>query len=497
MNALFRKQRLGKVLALLATTFLTGETALAGDEEPIVYHEAEAAAPLPPPNMFGNLLRAYRGVEFSHLQSGDFATPNTSGFVTFRNAKVADNNSALPRDRVAYRYNYFKDATQVNGLGRSGELGPPVSQAGGPVFRFDRPIAASRSYDTQLHTLQLEKTFFQGRFSLEARVAYARQFNSDPEFFAGEQVFPTRTDDSPLIRSTPDKTLGFSDNEFQDIQVILKALLYSCPERGWFVSGGVSSVIPTGENLNVRVIDFSNNTPGDPGEFIPPGQVGGPNRFALDQRIRKFLITNETYELSPFLAVAGTPTSRSFVNGFCQFDFPLNKSMFDYREKETDLSLVYDADVRAQFPGRNPVQNDHLIKGQIRDQILAHLDIGGGYWVYQNPTARYISGLALLGELHYTTTLQDADIITLDTPRLRPQTAAGLGPVEQPTRFGNLKNHVDILDVTLGATMAIGTRATLGTAVSLPLRDGDDRAFEWEGQVQLNVYFGNSCKPLY
>jgi hypothetical protein len=72
------------------------------------------------PNMMGDLLRAYRGVTFQYLLAGDQATVNSSGAVMFRNTSIAENNSAVPRDRVFMRYNYFHNALDVRGLKPAG-----------------------------------------------------------------------------------------------------------------------------------------------------------------------------------------------------------------------------------------------------------------------------------------------------------------------------------------------------------------------------------------
>jgi hypothetical protein len=52
---------------------------------------------------------------------------------------------------------------------------------------------------------------------------------------------------------------------------------------------------------------------------------------------------------------------------------------------------------------------------------------------------------------------------------------------------------MDILDVNLGATLFLAERATLAFAVVIPTRGSNDRTFDWEGLVQLNLYFGGSA----
>jgi hypothetical protein len=61
---------------------------------------------------------------------------------------------------------------------------------------------------------------------------------------------------------------------------------------------------------------------------------------------------------------------------------------------------------------------------------------------------------------------------------------------EPAPQIGNLRNRVDILDLTLGTTFVIRDTATIAAGITLPLRNGDNRTFDYELQVQLNYYFG-------
>ncbi|MCA9071151.1 MAG: hypothetical protein KDA84_19620 [Planctomycetaceae bacterium] len=94
--------------------------------------------------------------------------------------------------------------------------------------------------------------------------------------------------------------------------------------------------------------------------------------------------------------------------------------------------------------------------------------------------------MAAIAELHYTTTLEDADIINF-----QPEPAlfnSGQDDFEGPTRIGNLSNRVDILNLTLGSTLQLGSSTTLGVAYVAPLRNELDRTFDGELNVQLNLY---------
>lgn len=441
------------------------------------------------PNMIGDLLRGYRGITFSYLQAGDFAVANTSGTVNFRNTKVAENNSAVPRDRFTFRYNYFKNALQVNGLQPSPELGPRIRQDFGAPFRqFHTVQPASKSYSVHLYTLGLEKTFLDNMASIEVRVPFARTIDSNLNLVSGDYLFDV-PNTVPLIQPTPGRTLGDADTEMQDMNVILKTIIAQDAYRRWVVSAGLGVTIPTGEDLNATVVDYSNDVPGDPGDAV---FVRQPNQFAFDQRTRQFHIDNSTWGLSPFLAAAATPSDRTFFNGFVQVDCPVNSSDWTFRETDRDLEILFDPYVVGSNPNApasvQAIQFDRTLSGTIRDQYLLHLDVGGGYWLYRNPTKRHLKGIAGLMELHYTGTLDSADIVTVRETPIRTVDASGLvGPLAPP-RLGNIANRLDILNFTVGSTILVGKNAAISTAYVAPLRSGMNRTFDGELNVQLNWY---------
>jgi hypothetical protein len=95
--------------------------------------------------------------------------------------------------------------------------------------------------------------------------------------------------------------------------------------------------------------------------------------------------------------------------------------------------------------------------------------------------------LAGLLEVHYTTTLDNADIQTLPLDNTILTRVGGQSPA--PT-IGNLRNRVDIVDMTAGVSALIADRLLVTTGVSFPLTQGDNRTFDWEAHLQLNYYFG-------
>ena len=109
-----------------------------------------------------------------------------------------------------------------------------------------------------------------------------------------------------------------------------------------------------------------------------------------------------------------------------------------------------------------------LFAGRYFDQDLLYLDVSVGRWIYRGSCANFISGIAPVVELHYTTTLQDT------------QSVAGVT---------NPFNRVDVLDMTAGVHVQIGALSNLTVAESVPLRQGGDRTFDNEFIVQFDRRF--------
>jgi hypothetical protein len=427
------------------------------------------------PGMLGDLLLGNRSVFFSYLRASSFFNVARNGATSITNPTVADNNSPEPRDRFSFRYNHFDRSLSVIGTGPA-VLGLPGAAPGVPTAP---PV--TKFYDVDQYTFTVEKTFFDQLMSLEWRVPFrttlASKLNLSPGRVAGTSIDPATGFTIFDIAETPQDTLGHEDTEWGNMTVILKAKLFqSCR---FLVSGGLSVEVPTGQDENILVTDF-----------------GGPSTSrATSERFRDFFIRNSTVGLDPFLAFLAKPTNRWFVQGFLQVDIPVNKSGFRY--SETGVLATGEPLVGVPATGVTYVNAQPLpinVHGEIADQTLMHADIGTGYLLAQNPCRRWITGIAPTLELHYTTTLENADIVTLPgdfATVINP--ANPIGPqIQAPLpQIGNLRNRVDILDMTVGTTFFLGQRSTLGLGFAFPLRSNrDDRVFDWEALVQLNYYFG-------
>jgi hypothetical protein len=131
--------------------------------------------------------------------------------------------------------------------------------------------------------------------------------------------------------------------------------------------------------------------------------------------------------------------------------------------------------------------------GTILDQTLMHADIGTGYWIYQNPGAAFLTGLAGMLEIHYTSTLEDAEtfvgtaVEVLENPPgdFGQQTKPGF-PDEPAPAIGNIANRVDLLSLTAGVQANLGQSTNVMVGVAVPLHDSPDRTFDAEVAVYFN-----------
>lgn len=208
---------------------------------------------------------------------------------------------------------------------------------------------------------------------------------------------------------------GVMASEFGNVPLAFKCLALQTERNA--VGIGVAAIFPTAQDAHVR------------------------DAFGQDLLV----VRNESVHLQPFIGWLWTPNDKWFFMAFGQIDF------------DTSGNDV----LTRSGPG--------LVKaGVYQDQNLGYTDLKIGRWVYRNPAARRLTGIAPTVELHYTTTLQDTDSV------------AGVT---------NPYNRVDVLDLTGGLHIEFCQRTTLTVAATLPLRQGSNRVFDSEAMVQLNRRF--------
>ena len=169
-----------------------------------------------------------------------------------------------------------------------------------------------------------------------------------------------------------------------------------------------------------------------------------------------FTVKNEAVHLLPFIAYLSAPNDRVFFHSFLQLDIAANGNQI----------VVTDP-----FDTGSPSD-----LGDLTEQNLLHLDVGAGRWLYRNCCGRRLTGLASIVELHYTTALQDADLLSETN-----------GSAE--LTFTNFVNRFDLLNLTVGLHAEIARCTAIRVGGVFPLRDEFDRFFDSEVQVQLNRRF--------
>jgi hypothetical protein len=193
----------------------------------------------------------------------------------------------------------------------------------------------------------------------------------------------------------------------------LKRILYS--DSTFVAAAGLAIVAPTGSDASVT---FRNSN-------------------------ARIDFENESVHLLPYFAVQASPDENWFFHAFCQVDIAAN---------ENEVSVV----------GTGFTDSDSLA-----DQTLLYLDASAGYWWYQSIDDSGLTGLASVVELHYTTTLNDADTANLNGAFIT-----------------NFENRYDVLNLTAGVHSEWNGNTALRIAVVVPL-DRDERFFDSETQVSV------------
>jgi hypothetical protein len=351
------------------------------------------------PNMFGDF--------FNNVGGGLLATDTLGGsFAGYadlplaagcRRVKIAENDSAVPQDRIFYMYNHFQDSLQA-------DVVPS------PIYspRTERSLSVDR------YTFGFEKTFFDGNWSAEMRMP-----------IAGTTNFET-----PVINPG----MGVEGGCVGNLAVIVKRSIYRSCSTAVAVGMGVDT--PTGSDVD----GFVSITP--------------------TPTFTYFTMHNDAVHLLPFVGFVHAPTDEFFWQGFLQVDVPLNGNRIDYEG------------VRSQV-----VRSSGEL-GTLNEQSLMYLDLSGGYWVYRNQCSPGLTGLATLVEVHYTTTMQDTDVVQ-----------GTVVPAQLQLTYANFANRVDVLDFTVGLHAEFANHTLCRVGGVFPLSTGDDRAFNSEIQVQVERRF--------
>lgn len=325
----------------------------------------------PMPNMIGDFY--YRGGSVLigiPLSSSESAGLPPIGGPRF---KIAEQNAALPTDRVFASFHHYENSILVQSLDGSVE-----------------------GLNLQRYSVGAEKTFFDGAMSAEIRVPFLTLDSGEFTEIAGDGI--------------------------GNLQVNLKGLLVN--RENLTVSTGLGLSLPTGEDFDTTV-------------------------FAESVRLE-----TQAVNLMPFVFMSTNLSDPLFFQASAQVDVPLNGN-----------SVIIDGeDV-----------------GTLNEQTFLYLDTSLGYWVYRNRCSSGLTGVAGLLELHYSGTLNDADLIT---------------PAVTAATIGNRANQLDIVVLTYGVHLEVARSAQITVAGAFPINDdGPDpfldgeNPFDHEIIVQMDYRF--------
>jgi hypothetical protein len=209
------------------------------------------------------------------------------------------------------------------------------------------------------------------------------------------------------------------DTRLGNVNLFWKSLLMV--RENWLLSGGVALTVPSADDTRV---------------YLANGQ-------------QLLHIENESLHVLPYLGLLVSPGGRFYFQGFVQLDF------------DTEGNPVW----------ADPAGGGLSRVGTLQDTNLLYVDFGIGYRIFSGHGSG-ITGIAPFAELHYTTTLQDADAV-----------------IAGPLVVNSSTNRFDVLNLSLGTHVVLGNSLTVSPGLVVPLRDGDDQEFDYEAGVQANLRF--------
>jgi hypothetical protein len=225
--------------------------------------------------------------------------------------------------------------------------------------------------------------------------------------------------------------LSVNNGNYGNLAVIMKGLLWRGENLG--IGAGMGIDTPTGSSTVSRL---------------------GPTNLRIE---------NNALHLLPYLGFLYAPGDPQwgwgnglFVSGFLQFDAATNGN-------------------HVQFV--DPGTSNKTTIGKYNEQNLMFIDLSVGYWLYRNPYAYRITGLAVVNEIHYTTSVQSPDLVA--------GTTGGTGAT-----VTNPSGHIDVTNYTIGVQTLLFDASSLRVAGVFPVGSRQDsRFFDSEVQVQFNRRF--------
>lgn len=304
----------------------------------------------------------------------------------------------------------------------------------GKIAENDSPIPRDRFFFNYNHFHNVFQVFEQVNPPVGPQIIRQQPIDRytlgvEKTFFDGMTSLELRM---PIIGNfdTQLQNVGVTGANAGNLTVVLKGLLYM--DDALAVGAGMSVETPTGSDVQTRL---------------------GTTRLQFN---------NEATHLLPYIGFVWSPGdprwgwgSGWFMTGFAQIDVVASSNP-----------------VTVLGPSGVPAQT----LGKLTEQNLGFLDLGVGYWLYRDPEAPRMTGLAAIAEVHYTSTLQDADVVR--------------GFVDgAPVTIGNVANRFDVVNGTVGVQMLLFDTSSLRVGGVFPIGNEDRRLFDSEVQVQFNRRF--------
>jgi hypothetical protein len=314
---------------------------------------------------------------------------------------ISEANSPLPTDRVYYSYRHFHNTSMIS------------------AYQFGETL------DVDRHTLAWENTFWDRTGSLELRLPLEQRMQSD--IFS--ILAPSFGVVDPLVAPGDGRSL-----ELGNVAAIFKMLLVE--REALAVSGGLGVTLPTAQDVNYQLaVD---------GEVVFPNSPG----LTADEAVAfQSVFANETVYLSPFMAWLYAPRARWFHQGFMQVEVAANPSRVTVDGDGATLFLQDGVPV-GFYDYFTPVP----VRADLFSQTLMRVNLGVGYELLAKPQTEGLRQLTALFEMHYATTLQDANLS--DIP-LTTQSSVGTVPL-QTISVGNKDNRGDIVNAAAGVSGQLG-----------------------------------------
>lgn len=178
-------------------------------------------------------------------------------------------------------------------------------------------------------------------------------------------------------------------------------------------------------------------------------QVARDGSFILQVR-------NQATLVEPYIAALWTPNETFFAQVWGAYTFdPLGNPI------TINPALL---------PDRSPF-------GRLHEVTVLSLDAQVGFWLFRHPEAS-LRGLAPILELHYNGAVSNGTVVNTRDGSTYQSDISGLNE----------------LNVTIGLVADFANNLNLGIGAVLPMRDGQNRTFDYQIGMRLNWFFGPTAR---